>query len=121
MFKILIAEDDRELRQLFAHVLTKNGYTVLGVSNGEEALDALEQSYYDLIVSDIMMPKMDGYAATRQIRTLPSDVANVPIVAMTANAFEEDKQKTIRAGMNAHIAKPIEAGRLMETLSHILT
>lgn len=58
MFKILIAEDDRELRQLFAHVLTKNGYTVLGVSNGEEALDALEQSYYDLIISDIMMPKM---------------------------------------------------------------
>ena len=70
---------------------------------------------------DIQMPKMDGYAATRQIRTLPSDVANVPIVAMTANAFEEDKQKAIRAGMNAHIAKPIEAGRLMETLSHILT
>lgn len=58
MFKILIAEDDRELRQLFAHVLTKNGYTVLGVSNGEEALAALEQSYYDLIISDIMMPKM---------------------------------------------------------------
>ena len=62
MFKILIAEDDRELRQLFAHVLTKNGYTVLGVSNGEEALAALEQSYYDLIISDIMMPKMDGCA-----------------------------------------------------------
>ena len=57
MFKILIAEDDRELRQLFAHVLTKNGYTVLGVSNGEEALAALEQSYYDLIISAIMMPK----------------------------------------------------------------
>lgn len=58
---------------------------------------------------------------TAGARTLPSDVANVPIVAMTANAFEEDKQKAIRAGMNAHIAKPIEAGRLMETLSHILT
>ena len=57
----------------------------------------------------------------RSIRTLPSDAANVPIVAMTANAFEEDKQKVIRAGMNARIAKPIEAGRLMETLSHILT
>ena len=68
MFKILIAEDDRELRQLFAHVLTKNGYTVLGVSNGEEALAALEQSYYDLIISDIMMPKMDGYELVRSIR-----------------------------------------------------
>lgn len=80
-----------------------------------------KQGEFDLVLMDIQMPKMDGYAATRQIRTLPSDVANVPIVAMTANAFEEDKQKTIRAGMNAHIAKPIEAGRLMETLSHILT
>ena len=65
--------------------------------------------------------QLDGYAATRQIRTLPSDVATVPIVAMTANAFEENKQKAIRAGMNAHIAKPIEADRLMETLLHILT
>ena len=62
---------------------------------------------------------MDGYAVTRQICTLPSDAANVPIVAMTANAFEEER--AISAGMNAHIAKPIEAGRLMETLSHILT
>ena len=80
-----------------------------------------KQGEFDLGLMDIQMPKMDGYAATRQIRTLPSDAANVPIVAMTANAFEEDKQKAIRAGMNAHIAKPIEAGRLMETLSHILT
>ena len=83
--------------------------------------DRADYCGFDLVLMDIQMPKMDGYAATRQIRTLPSDAANVPIVAMTANAFEEDKQKTIRAGMNAHIAKPIEAGRLMETLSHILT
>ena len=86
-----------------------------------ERLQDSKQGEFDLVLMDIQMPKMDGYAATRQIRTLPSDVANVPIVAMTANAFEEDKQKAIRAGMNAHIAKPIEAGRLMETLSHILT
>ena len=60
MFKILIAEDDRELRQLFQHVLLKNGYTVKGVSDGQEALDALEKDYYDLIISDIMMPNMDS-------------------------------------------------------------
>ena len=92
--------------------------------DGDVAVERLQdskQGEFDLVLMDIQMPKMDGYAATRQIRTLPSDVYNVPIVAMTANAFEEDKQKTIRAGMNAHIAKPIEAGRLMETLSHILT
>ena len=65
MFKILIAEDDRELRQLFQHVLLKNGYTVKGVADGQEALDALEKDYYDLIISDIMMPNMDGYELVR--------------------------------------------------------
>ena len=100
------------------------GFTVDTADDGDVAVERLQdskQGEFDLVLMDIQMPKMDDYAATRQIRTLPSDVANVPIVAMTANAFEEDKQKTIRAGMNAHIAKPIEAGRLMETLSHILT
>ena len=100
------------------------GFTVDTADDGDVAVERLQdskQGEFDLVLMDIQMPKMDGYAATRQIRTLPSDVANVPIVAMTANAFEEDKQKAIRAGVNAHIAKPIEAGRLMETLSHILT
>lgn len=100
------------------------GFTVDTADDGDVAVERLQdskQGEFDLVLMDIQMPKMDGYAATRQIRTLPSNVANVPIVAMTANAFDEDKQKTIRAGMNAHIAKPIEAGRLMETLSHILT
>ena len=100
------------------------GFTVDTADDGDVAVERLQdskQGEFDLVLMDIQMPKMDGYAATRQIRTLPSDVANVPIVAMTANAFEEDKQKAIRAGMNARIAKPIEAGRLMETLSHILT
>ena len=100
------------------------GFTVDTADDGDVAVERLQdskQGEFDLVLMNIQMPKMDGYAATRQIRTLPSDVANVPIVAMTANAFDEDKQKTIRAGMNARIAKPIEAGRLMETLSHILT
>ena len=68
MLKILIAEDDRELRQLFAHVLMKNGYTVRGVSDGKEAMDAMDNDYYDLIISDIMMPVMDGYEFVRQLR-----------------------------------------------------
>ena len=84
MFKILIAEDDRELRQLFAHVLTKNGYTVLGVSNGEEALAALEQSYYDLIISDIMMPKMDGYELVRPIRESGSSSPIMMVLRVSA-------------------------------------
>ena len=68
MFKILIAEDDAELRQLFSRVLTKNGYNVKGVSNGREALDCMENDFFDLIISDIMMPEVDGYEFVRLLR-----------------------------------------------------
>ena len=102
MFKILIAEDDRELRQLFAHVLTKNGYTVLGVSNGEEALAALEQSYYDLIISDIMMPKMDGWEVCKQIRK----DSKVPIIMLTAKGEERDELQGFDCGADEYISKP---------------
>ena len=122
--KVLLVEDNLLNREIAQAILQDAGFTVDTADDGDVAVERLQdskQGEFDLVLMDIQMPKMDGYAATHQIRTLPSDVANVPIVAMTANAFEEDKQKTIRAGMNAHIAKPIEAGRLMETLSHILT
>ena len=122
--KVLLVEDNLLNREIAQAILQDAGFTVDTADDGDVTVERLQdskQGEFDLVLMDIQMPKMDGYAATRQIRTLPSDVANVPIVAMTANAFEEDKQKAIRAGMNAHIAKPIEAGRLMETLSHILT
>ena len=122
--KVLLVEDNLLNREIAQAILQDAGFTVDTADDGDVAVERLQdskQGEFDLVLMDIQMPKMDGYAATRQIRTLPSDVANVPIVAMTANAFEEDKQRAIRAGMNAHIAKPIEAGRLMETLSHILT
>lgn len=122
--KVLLVEDNLLNQEIAQAILQDTGFTVDTADDGDVAVERLQdskQGEFDLVLMDIQMPKMDGYAATRQIRTLPSDAANVPIVAMTANAFEEDKQKTIHAGMNAHIAKPIEAGRLMETLSHILT
>ena len=122
--KVLLVEDNLLNQEIAQAILQDAGFTVDTADDGDVAVERLQdskQGEFDLVLMDIQMPKMDGYAATREIRTLPSDVANVPIVAMTANAFEEDKQKAIRAGMNAHIAKPIEAGRLMETLSHILT
>lgn len=122
--KALLVEDNLLNQEIAQAILQDAGFTVDTADDGDVAVERLQdskQGEFDLGLMDIQMPKMDGYAATRQIRTLPSDAANVPIVAMTANAFEEDKQKAIRAGMNAHIAKPIEAGRLMETLSHILT
>ena len=122
--KVLLVEDNLLNQEIAQAILQDAGFTVDTADDGDVAVERLQdskQGEFDLVLMDIQMPKMDGYAATRQIRTLPSDAANVPIVAMTANAFEEDKQRAIRAGMNAHIAKPIEAGWLMETLSHILT
>ena len=87
MFTILIAEDDGELRQLFQHVLLKNGYTVKGVSDGQEALDALEKDYYDLIISDIMMPNMDGYELVRSLRDAGD---SIPVLMVTAKDAIDD-------------------------------
>ena len=117
MFRILIVEDDTELCQLFSHVLEKNGYHTRMVSNGQEALDALAEEYVDLIISDIMMPVMDGYQAARAIRgSGKKDAEMIPIIAITANAFAEDKRKTMEAGMDAHLSKPLNVQELMDTI-----
>ena len=80
----------------------------------------VEDDRYDLIFMDIQMPKMDGYMATREIRTLRNNKkANIPIVAMTANAFEEDKKKAFKAGMNAHIAKPIDINTILAVFDQV--
>ena len=87
MLKILIAEDDRELRQLFEHVLVKNGYSVRGVSDGQEALDAMDEEYFNLIISDIMMPVMDGYTLVRSLREAGD---TTPVLMITAkDAFDD--------------------------------
>ena len=76
---------------------------------------------YDLILMDIQMPNLDGYGATRRIRAMDDPIrANIPIVAMTANAFEEDKKNALAAGMNGHVSKPIDIPKLMETLTQVL-
>ena len=81
-----------------------------------------EPGYFQLVLMDVQMPVMNGYEATRLIRNLENqELANIPILAMTANAFEEDKQEALRVGMNGHIAKPINISRLLETLSDILS
>ena len=117
MFKILIAEDDRELRQLFAHVLTKNGYTVLGVSNGEEALAALEQSYYDLIISDIMMPKMDGYELVRSVRESGS---SIPIMMITAKDAFDDMRLGFLSGSDDYMVKPVDEEEMLLRIAALL-
>jgi len=99
------------------------GLDVDCVEDGTDAVNIMssaEGRKYDLIFMDIQMPKMDGYTATREIRTLNDPkCANIPIIAMTANAFEEDRKKAIKAGMNAHIAKPISADIILENLERM--
>ena len=117
MFKILIAEDDRELRQLFQHVLVKNGYTVTGVSNGAEALEAIAAGYYDLIVSDIMMPKMDGYELVRAIREAGQ---NTPVMMITAKDAFDDMRLGFLSGTDDYMVKPVNVNEMVLRVSALL-
>ena len=121
--KVLLVEDNPLNQEIARSVLEEHGVRVQIADDGDVAVELLrntEPGRFDLVLMDIQMPKMDGYTATRQIRTLPGEIANIPIIAMTANAFEEDRQKAIQAGMNAHIAKPIEVDKLLSTMMDVL-
>ncbi len=122
--KVLLVEDNELNQEIAAAILKESGLIVDVVGDGVEAVDRMSEAAddeYDLILMDIQMPKMDGYTATREIRTLNnSRKANIPIIAMTANAFEEDRQKAFKAGMDAHISKPIDIPALFKTLDKIL-
>ena len=122
--RILLAEDNELNQEIAQAILEEAGFTLDVAENGEIAVQMMRHSepgYYRLVLMDIQMPVMDGYAAAKAIRALPDqELASVPILAMTANAFEEDKQAALKCGMNGHIAKPIHIGKLMETLDEIL-
>ena len=121
--KVLFVEDNELNREIATAIKQEIGLDVDIAEDGTDAVNIMssaEGRSYDLIFMDIQMPKMDGYTATREIRTLKDPkCANIPIVAMTANAFEEDREKAIRAGMNGHIAKPISTEVILEKLSLI--
>lgn len=110
--KVLLVEDNELNREIATTLLEEIGISVDCVEDGTDAVERMNEvddDRYDLIFMDIQMPKMDGYMTTREIRTLKNNKkANIPIVTMTANAFEEDKEKSFKAGMNAHITKPID-------------
>lgn len=117
MLKILIAEDDRELRQLFSHVLIKNGYTVTGVSNGQQALDAMENDFFNLIISDIMMPIMDGYTLVRQLR----DSGNtIPVLMITAKDAFDDMRLGFQFGVDDFMVKPINISEMVLRVKALL-
>lgn len=117
MFKILIAEDDNELRQLFMHVLIKNGYSVVGVPNGQKALDAMETNYYDLLISDIMMPVMDGYELVKSLRASGS---NIPVLMITAREAFDDMREGFISGTDDYMIKPINVNELLLRVSALL-
>lgn len=117
MFRILVAEDDAELQQLFCRVLTRNGFTAIGVPDGLAALEVLEHEYIDLIVSDIMMPRMDGYSLVRGLR----DAGNsVPVLMITAKDSFQDMQFGFQAGTDDYMVKPINVNELVLRVNALL-
>jgi len=121
--KVLLVEDNELSREIATALLEEIGISVDSVEDGTDAVERMnevEDDRYDLIFMDIQMPKMDGYMTTREIRTLKNNrKANIPIVAMTANAFEEDKKMAFKAGMNAHIAKPIDIKTILAVFDQV--
>jgi len=117
MFKILVAEDDTELRKLFCTVLEKNSYTAFEASNGEEALEILDKEYIDLIISDIMMPKMDGYELTKQLRDAGMDI---PILMVTAKDGIFYKREGFISGTDDYMVKPVDVNELIWRVQALL-
>ena len=122
--RALLVEDNMINMEIAQMLLEQAGFLIETAENGKIALEmtaASEQGYYDVILMDVQMPVMDGYMATQAIRALPdSGLAGIPIIAMTANAFQEDIKKAEEVGMNGHIAKPLDVPSMKATLQHVL-
>ena len=122
--KLLLVEDNEINREIAELILQEAGFELDSAENGKIAVEkvaAMEKGEFQAVLMDIQMPVMDGYDAARAIRALPdAEKASIPIIAMTANAFAEDIQAAKDAGMDSHVAKPIDVGKLMETLAAVL-
>ena len=123
MYRILIADDEGIMLESLKNIISSNygnECEIHTAKTGRVVVEEAEKYPPDICFMDIQMPKMDGYTATREIRTLKDmEKANVPIIAMTANAFDEDRKKAIKAGMNGHIAKPIDVDVILQNLDRI--
>ena len=122
--RVLVVDDVELNREIASAVITDAGLLVETAENGQAAVEMLTakgDGYFDLVLMDIMMPVMDGYQATMEIRKLSNRaLADIPIIAMTANAFEEDRLAALKAGMNDHLAKPIQIEKLFEIMKKYL-
>lgn len=117
MFTILVVEDNTDMRELFCTVLSDNGYRSIPASDGQEALDIMEKEYIDLIISDIMMPAMDGYELTRTLREAHQDL---PILMVTAKDQFDDMKRGFRAGTDDYMIKPINVKELILRVEALL-
>ena len=116
--RILVVEDNKVNQLVACAILDTAGHRADVAGNGIEALQALNSRPYDLVLMDMQMPEMDGIEATSEIRKLPSEVAQIPIIAMTANAMKGDREKCIQAGMNDYVAKPVDAAQLLDRIAY---
>ena len=117
--RILLAEDNELNAEIAITILEEEGLKVEWAEDGIKCLEMLKkvpEDYYDMILMDIQMPNMNGYQATGVIRKLPDERAKIPIIAITANAFEEDRQAALAAGMDDYVAKPVEISELFRTI-----
>lgn len=119
--RVLLADDNELNREIMKEILTGHGLMAEEVCNGSEAVAAVkakDPGYYQFILMDIEMPVMDGYESTIRIRKLPNRIrANIPIIALTANAFPEDRKKAAEVGMDDFIVKPVNSARLLRSLA----
>ncbi|MCH5344064.1 MAG: response regulator [Acetatifactor sp.] len=122
--RLLLVEDNELNREIAEEILGESGFVVESAEDGTIAVEMVEKSapgYYDLILMDVQMPIMNGYEATKAIRKLEDpELSRIPIVAMTANAFDEDRKAALESGMDAHVAKPIDVAKLMEAIQSLL-
>ena len=122
--RLLLVEDNELNREIAQVILEEAGFMIECAPDGTDAvamIEAASEGYYDAVLMDVQMPVMNGYEATKAIRAMErKDVKNLPIIAMTANAMEEDKETALKSGMNAHIAKPLDIELLMSTLRRFL-
>jgi CheY-like chemotaxis protein len=119
--RILVAEDNEVNQLVINAMLTQMGHVVDVVRDGVEAVEKVRTGAYDVVLMDIQMPRLDGLAATRQIRALGGSASRVPIVALTANAMRDDLRACLDAGMDDHLAKPLEQRDLARVIARALT
>ena len=120
--RILLAEDNPVNQRLSVHMLEKMGHLVAVAQTGKEALDALQTGKFDLVLMDLQMPEMDGFAATREIRTAEQGRQDhIPVIAMTAHAMKGDREECLAAGMDDYLAKPINSEELHQVIERVMS